>query len=290
MRKIGPLLSLALCISQPACGDDPEGSASDSTSNGVTSATSGNTGASASSTGGMSSGETSGGETGETGETGAPEPTQEICDRYIDCVSVTSPLDLPAAQDGFGPGSSCWSTGPAAAQQCIDACALALEQAYDNYPEEPKCHLCQADEECNQGAGQYCVDGRCLRSICGDGLLQADEMCDGQDGCSEDCLEGANAACNPLSNVGCEEGLLCVALWPESTPFQDEYGTYCYEENTCKEIGQGCAVGELCTVYPGGDCLTSCDLNDPESCPGGQGCTPVGVPSGEIIDYLGYCA
>jgi len=286
MRKTGPILSLVLCVSLPACGDDPEGSASDSTSNGVTSATSGNTSAGSSSTGDTGSGETGG---GETGDTGAPEPTQESCERYVACIGATSPIDLPAAQDGFGPGSTCWTTGPVAAQQCIDACVLGLEQANEAYPEEPKCYICQSDEECAQGVGEYCTGGRCLRSICGDGILQADELCDGQTQCSDDCMEGDNTVCNPFSDVGCEDGMFCT---PDRIYDGAEHTqTICVASIACFSE-RPCVPGEFCdllTEDPKAACKVSCDLNSPESCQDGLQCTPLPFPVGGIIDYLGYC-
>src|SRR5690606_22597411 len=148
---------------------------------------------------------------GSTRETeGGGEDGEALCQRYIECISVTSPADLPAAQEGFGGGSLCWTQGPQEAKVCSDACRVGLEQMRDAHPEEPKCYVCTSDEHCNQAAGEFCFLNICQTTPCGDGILDPGEVCDAEFPCDEDCL--GPAACGPLSNAGCEEGTQCVVV------------------------------------------------------------------------------
>ena len=133
-------------------------------------------------------------------ETGT-STTHELCERYLDCIAVASPETLPTAQMGFGEGGTCWQGNADTAQQCIEACQAGLEQYNEAYPDEPKCGLCQAHDECDATAGELCHLGKCTVTTCSDGIVDEMEICDSQPGCDDDC-QGPRE-CNPLTNYGC---------------------------------------------------------------------------------------
>lgn len=54
---------------------------------------------------------------GTTTDTGGPAPTMEACEHYLDCLAVTEPAELLAAQMGFGPDGTCWDGPPESIQQ-----------------------------------------------------------------------------------------------------------------------------------------------------------------------------
>ncbi len=72
---------------------------------------------------------------GSTGEL----PPLEVCELYLDCLSVAAPSELPAAQAGFGPDGTCWQGSPETAEQCLEACRAGLDQLQQVFPDEPMC-------------------------------------------------------------------------------------------------------------------------------------------------------
>src|SRR5690606_25366152 len=205
-RSVAPLLAslglaAGLALGPLACGDPATDSDTDSGTGNITTSPGTNPTTGASSTGG------SGGTASGTGGTGG-EDGEERCQRYIECISVTAPAELPAAQEGFGAGSLCWTQGPQEAQVCADACEVGLEQLHKAHPEEPKCYECTSDGQCDQAAGELCFVNRCQPTPCGDGIVDPGEVCDGTSWCEEDCRGGA--VCSPLTGAPCEEGTLCT--------------------------------------------------------------------------------
>jgi hypothetical protein len=293
---------LALCL--VACGDvDPSNMTSTSISTSVS------TSGSASGTGEETSGET-------TTDTPTGDPTtgsagpggREVCDRYIQCIAVTTPNGLPDAQAGFGDDSACWSNGPDDAELCAQACQTGLDQAHEAFPLEEKCYACLVDSEC--AADERCLKGDCTTTDCGDGIVDAEEVCDFTEGCALDCQGGTN--CNPISHYGCADFEACSVVF---------YGSEFYETE-CTEVfpptggfGEGCGEGEEIFEYyacdPGlecvpesvadfscdldGCCTPYCDLGAP-SCPMGFQCVAyntvfasLGQQVGPVLAYLGVC-
>jgi hypothetical protein len=295
--------SLALLLITVACGDDVDPldtagtsitAASISVSAGPTSASasgasSASASASASSTGGETGGETdatTGGPTTEPTTGGGGGGSKEVCERYIQCVSVTDPSGLPSAQEGFGDDSNCWSGSPQDAELCAQACQTGLNQAHASFPDEEKCHACLSDADCDVGAGERCLLGGCSLTDCGDGLVDDVELCDGQRGCSSDCTDGA--ACSPLTNVGCSGSDICI--------INNGLGTECfdweqYPDITLAGFNEGCdydgdiyyqcEAGLMCISKMAGNiscnldycCMPLCDLAAPADCPNGFTCT-----------------
>jgi hypothetical protein len=309
--------ALALSLAPIACNDvDPlDTSAPESTYVSISGNASGNGSASGNTS---ASGSASASTTATTGTTGEPdgttgEPTtgaggvdgKEACDRYIECVSVTNPNGLPDAQDGFGDDSNCWKD-PEDAALCIQACMTALGQSHEAFPAEPKCYTCLSDAECNPG--DRCLKGGCTSTDCGDGIVQAEEMCDGQEGCDDDCLGGPE--CNPLTDLGCQFPDRCHltygfedALIGECADYGNNetgYGTGCGEDpDTFDYII--CSAGLECVPVANanfqcagfsGCCTPFCDLGAP-SCPDNFKCTPYANVMQQTVEpaltFLGVC-
>jgi hypothetical protein len=314
-----PILgAFALLLAPVACGDDVD--PLDSASSPITistsaSASAGSASASASASGSASaSASGTGGETDTTtGDPTTGDPTtggasggKEVCERYIQCVSVTEPNSLPQVQDGFGDASSCWSGTPQDAELCAQACQAGLDQAHAVYPDEDKCDACLADADCDEGAGERCLNGGCTLTDCGDGVVDDTELCDGQTECSSDCQSGAQ--CSPLTNVGCEGTDICIIGDAYSECFYWEQ----YPDITLAGFNEGCdydgdvyyqcEAGLVCISKMAGNiacnldycCMPNCDVNASGSCPDGFTCTPYAQLAGfelaePALSYLGIC-
>lgn len=149
------------------------------------------------------------------------------------------------------------------------------------------------------------VDGTSTgEDLCGNGVLDPEEMCDGTNACADDCtLE--NYPCNPLNNVGCGPGQKCSFVEPTTIlclAFADPAGEF--GDNECYyDFGphdESCAIGLACipfqitnTCEGGGCCEEYCDLADPtfECATPGNTCQPAyGVPPFEPgLEWLGFC-
>ncbi|MCY1009426.1 hypothetical protein OV079_28460 [Nannocystis pusilla] len=116
------------------------------------------------------------------------EEPREICDRYLVCIAAVAPSGLPAAQMGFGDDGSCWQGSDKDAQLCIDACDAGLEMYHELFPDQAKCDLCQGHDDCDQAAGELCYQGECTVTTCGNGVVEAEEICDSaRPDCDADC-------------------------------------------------------------------------------------------------------
>ena len=123
------LVSVACSALSFACADDKSGDDTQGTANPASSTMSATSPTTEPTTGGDPTG---GDPTGDL-------PSMEVCDRYLDCVAAVAPAGLPTAQQGFGPGGTCWQGSAEAAQQCLDACQAGLDQFNEAFPNEPAC-------------------------------------------------------------------------------------------------------------------------------------------------------
>lgn len=232
---------------------------------------------------------------GSTETDGTPGLDREVCDRYLECVAVVSPGALPDAQQGFGENGTCWQGTTAEMQQCIDACQAGLVQLHMASPDEPKCALCQSNEDCEGGA--TCVNGECRDSFCGDGIVDPDEICDDKEFCDADC--SGPSTCSPLTGAGCNETLNC------SFDFVDPV---CLDDSDLPDVGENCGSGyckegaicfsaEYCKAeFP--RCMALCNAQqNPSTCPLGQTCVAFEqlgqvdffFPPDELANYIGLC-
>lgn len=285
----GILLSLALA----ACSGDKDPldmlstTASTSTTTGGASTSSGDPSGGPEPTGGGSSG-------------GGPNlPTREVCDRYLECLAVTSPQSLPDAQAGFGPDGTCWDGPPESQQQCITACQTALEDLYTiYYPDEPACALCEVAEDC--GPNMMCEDGACAEVVgpgCGDGIVQPDETCD-LPYCVDDCQ---SAPCNPFTHAGCAQGEECRFAWfdlqlgvdclPKDDTLPTDGASCTYTDSSIDYCAAGlvCAPEWLINGCPDTGCCTRlCNVQEPDNCPNGRVCQM--MPEFYYYEsYVGVC-
>ena len=79
----------------------------------------------------------SGAPTGGAAETGGPGDHGD-CEQYIDCLTVVTPDIADEAEQAYGAGSPCWTSG-AARDACLMACSAGLEAVGVSYPDEPAC-------------------------------------------------------------------------------------------------------------------------------------------------------
>lgn len=290
-------LVLSLAVLASACGD----SASEGSVTGSPSTTS---------SAGTEGEPTSTGSTTE--DTGGSSP-REICERYLGCVSLVAPGELPTAQMGFGESGTCWQGSENDAQLCLDACKAGLETFNEAFPDEPKCAICQGHTECDADAGELCYQGKCTVTTCSDGIVDAEEICDSQPGCDADCL--GPSECNPISGYGCTESKTCAIHpeydWEEQTlarcliqgdwNFRSEGEACQYYTGSGTGIvcgpGFGCASPTLlpaCEPEEGKGCCTPlCILDDPQQCSGNKKCVPYQDASGYTLapelSHLGMC-
>lgn len=234
--------------------------------------------------------------TGSTGDPTGGGESHRICDLYLNCLAVIAPTELPDAQQGFGPNGTCWQGDEASAQQCIAACQSGLETWHNYDPSEPACWLCQAPTDCPEG--QVCEVGECKPGAvtgCGDGVVDPDEICDGQPGCDADCL--GPAQCSPLTGAGCKDGEMCLFTAgsdPKCTASAalPQLGEPC-DANTNEVCAEGlvCAPPEFAPdCPPQGCCIAFCNFQGDMACPGDGGCTPnFGLVTTPGLDYLGLC-
>ncbi|MEM6994200.1 MAG: hypothetical protein AAF721_27040 [Myxococcota bacterium] len=144
-------------------------------------------------------------------------------------------------------------------------------------------------------------------SLCGNMMLDTDEMCDGTPGCETDCTL-TNYDCNPLNNVPCTEGFKCSVVEPDGEPvnavclpFADPPPGMLFESNCFFDFGphdEWCDVGLACALSQSTDacdvncCVEFCDLLDAtfECAFKGDTCQPFFTPQApEGLAQLGFC-
>jgi hypothetical protein len=303
-QKFRPVVVAALFLVQ--CGGADQGSSATDTSGMSTGNTTQGSSAEAGATGSVT---TTDDPTTDSG--GEPVDGHAPCDRYLACVAATTPDALPGAQQGYGEDGTCWQGSAEAAAQCREACRVGLTQLNMMSPDEPECTPCGVDDDCDVAGnelcssagkcvprcvkgepalecvcrdggdcreGEECAEDRCGGAICGDGLVQRGEICDGQEGCDADCA--GPLECTPLFNVGCMEGLACNegGSCAEGYPEGPGRGKSCFDEFLCPG-GFFCTEQDfLCHRYcaVGGD---PCD--DGEYC--------VALELDPPLDYIGAC-
>jgi hypothetical protein len=144
-------------------------------------------------------------------------------------------------------------------------------------------------------------------SVCGDGVIDDDEMCDGGPGCTDCVLD--NYACNPINNVPCQDGTKCSAVGEEydvmCLPFDPdpplEWGEVnCYydfgpHDEAC-DLGLACTPSQItdtCENGTGSCCTEFCDIRDPdfECQTPTDSCEPFwfGSPP-DGLEWLGFCS
>jgi hypothetical protein len=200
---------------------------------------------------------------------------------------------------GFGSDGTCWQGNAMDAQLCLDACKSGLTMLNELFPDEPKCSLCENHSECDTAGGELCHLGKCEVTTCGNGLVDAKDICDSQPMCDADCL--GPQPCNPISNFGCEAGEVCYlesagdplrmearCLAPPSVVPVDSpcSAAYC-------AAGLGCARTHDICDDPFGCCAQYCDLAAENPCPDGRTCVTydiqTSIPVAPELEFVGFC-
>jgi hypothetical protein len=145
------------------------------------------------------------------------------------------------------------------------------------------------DPETTTGAG-----------VCGDGIVQDDEMCDGGPGCEDNCAF-TSYGCNPLNNAGCMPPLRCGLLDYDTEEFgcmppgRAVLGEACswtsFEDEQCAD-GLTCLFNpqtDYCNV--GNCCVEYCNLQMGSAmCSNGATCYQFFQPPDfDGLEHLGYC-
>lgn len=144
-------------------------------------------------------------------------------------------------------------------------------------------------------------------SLCGNGALDAEEICDGTPGCEDDCTL-TNYDCNPLNNAPCADGFKCSVVEPAEAPvdavclpFAEPPPGQLHEGNCffasaphdewC-DVGLACALSNTTEACEVNCCVEFCDLTDMafECQYPGDICQPfLGAASPIGLAQLGFC-
>jgi hypothetical protein len=244
------------------------------------------------------------GSAGTDSATGGASP-HEVCDRYLTCVAAAAPGSLPVAQMGFGENGTCWQGSEQESQLCLDACEAGLKMYNEIAPDEEKCALCKEHSECDMAAGELCHLGHCEVTTCGDGIVDAMEVCDSQPDCAPDCQDPLR--CNPVSGYGCSAYACTInrkyASMTVTSPQCLDH-TNLKETEPCGEtVSELCEVGLACaspdlvhtcdSEGKDGCCTRLCVLEAPTQCKASETCVPFVDPNGLQLpaefSYVGFC-
>jgi hypothetical protein len=244
-------------------------------------------------------------DTGSTeSETGSDAIDLGPCAAFVKCTSAVLPGD-PAeeAEAAYGEDGYCYTAQSVA--QCWADCLTGLEGFAGLYPDEPYCQgaECTSDAECTNPDEPSCWDDYTCGPRCGNGLLEADELCDSTPACTAACTFEYHE-CSPLTHAPCAEGAKCFTQPHPEVP--DAYyftcvpdivgpaglGEECANQTTCSQEAPLCSESVLdcpfdfcCTKW----CYMGESIED-YSCPPGAACEDLllsGVQPG--VEQIGFC-
>lgn len=121
---------------------------------------------------------------GDPTDSGDGDPTPvNLCQGLIDCVSAVQPEALSSYVLLYGPEGECYDIAGLTMEDCWAECDAIRKGLAEAFPDEPACGP----------------------PHCGNGKLDPDEMCDGEQGCSGTCVyELSTLECSPVTQVGCD--------------------------------------------------------------------------------------
>jgi hypothetical protein len=76
----------------------------------------------------------------------------KACAAYLECAAATTPAELPALLEAYGPDGTCWQSTPELAEQCDTACMTGLVQLQEMFQDEPACGGGGGSTESSTGA------------------------------------------------------------------------------------------------------------------------------------------
>ncbi|WAS98672.1 hypothetical protein [Nannocystis punicea] len=211
-------------------------------------------------------------EPGETATEGSGNPSGDptgggqghaACEKYLACVAVVLPSELPDAEAGFGQAGTCWQSTPEIAQGCVDACESGLVAFAMMYPNEPACGgsgmgTTGTTESPTTTEGTT-TEGTTTEGTTTEGTTTEGTTTEGTT------TEGTTTEGTTTATTDTSAGPMTTDIGPcEDLPLQPD-GATCTQPSGC-----GCSSGK-CFVYPVfggycGECLVDAD------CDGG-GCT-----------------
>lgn len=233
---------------------------------------------------------------GDPTATGDGDPGDDLvgrCQLLIDCVRDVTPEALSSYVTLYGPEGECYDIAGLTPEDCWNECDAIRESLADVYPDSTECGP----------------------PNCGNGKLDLDEMCDGEDGCTGTCrytqAEAVDNDCSPVTQVGCdpdsercviradgfESRFVCVDVPDNLTPVgldeECRYDAECsYATNAVCVYRPDCSMDWGC-------CTNTCYLGDTDEgfdmCPPGTTCRSLdelyseGTVWAAGADLIGMC-
>ncbi len=178
----------------------------------------------------------------------------------------------------------------------LDAAHADASSPVDAFVPNP-CDGLDPGAECASDPRRICIEGRCVPSRCGDGMVDGDagEECDPLDpsadtacqDCRYECMRDGDCAITPCTQAGCTGNRCAYSIVAFGTPCptMDEplaicAGGYCRPPscgNGASEPGEDCDVGSRPTAGCVGcrhSCRTAAECADGDPCNGEEYCAP----------------
>jgi hypothetical protein len=202
---------------------------------------------------------------GDPGD-GDPAPTVNLCEGLIECVSAVQPEALSSYVLLYGPEGECYDIAGLTVEDCWAECDAIRKGLAEAFPDEPACGP----------------------PNCGNGKLDPDEMCDGEESCSGTCVyDHDSLRCSPITQVGCDEDQRCeqtVDEWGDGAfscwgdffeePPASEFSEPCGSSHECIDTNAVCETRPDC--IDNACCVPTCYLGETDedfgACPVGYTC------------------
>ncbi|MCU0691586.1 MAG: DUF4215 domain-containing protein [Polyangiaceae bacterium] len=215
-----------------------------------------------------------------------PTHSRCACDGNEDCAGGeacnTRPDPNVCVPAGCGNGvkeatEGCDDGNVAAGDGCSATCLTELGRACpgDAFCASGACDssalVCVCDDDDDCGSGRRCANSVCVSAVCGNGIIEALELCDDAnkkvgDGCSATCTVETGWSCNrqpskcsPLpqctADVDCDAKQICNAVAGLCVDVECTIDSDCQDAQTCNETEHTCEQVESEGVFAsGGGC------------------------------------
>lgn len=196
----------------------------------------------------------------------------DLCQLLIECAKEVQPEALSGYATLYGPGGECYEIQGLTQEDCWAECDAIRKSLAEASPEVEACRSYN----------------------CGDGKLNADEMCDGTDDCTATCRFSDVAfdvnECNPVTQAHCDPS--SERCLPSTSNFESSY-FFCadnFTNDSTAKLNESCIEAAEC-ADPSHLCIARADCVDERcctatcylgatdedfaECPPGYSCTPV---------------
>lgn len=227
-------------------------------------------------------GDSGDGDSGD-GDSGDGDGDINLCQEFLDCVEVATPEMLSSYYLLYGPEGTCYDIAGLDEEDCWNECEALRKALALAFPDVAECGT----------------------PNCGNGKLDADEMCDSTDGCTGTCTyEDSYFDCSPLTQVGCDPDERCIIQFDGAnvhfqcydsgdTPHAD-FNEACMSEDSCIPLNAVCEYREDC--IDDYCCTPTCYLGETDepfgTCPPGSQCYSLDELYGgwsAVGDQVGIC-